>query len=122
MNEIKQLNRIAKRYENWLESGFSYSCDNISFHIEQLELAIATSRSSLEVTEEEISDWADAIQELSNVDDANNWLKKIELKIMTWYVNDKYDKALKYLYNLNSAMERVSKIVFRLKQISFFCR
>lgn len=121
MNEIKHLNRIARRYENWLESGSSYIRDNISFHVEQLELAIATVKRSLEVTEEEIIGWADAMQAVSEVDDANTWLQKIELKIMTWYVNYKYDKALKYLYDLNSAMEQLCKIASRLKQISFFC-
>lgn len=121
MNELKYLNRVALSYKNLIKNNSSKDLSKkIDFYIEQLESAIETAKRLEEINVGEIQEWAETIQTVYEVDDANTIIQKFELWIMKKFVEYKYDRALRYSYTLNGIVENFKQVLVRLNQIKAF--
>ena len=98
--------RLIKKYESG-KYRFNNDCD---FYIEQLGTAMNATDVGLEMIKGEVQDWAEAIQEVSEIDDADTWLKKIQCYFMMRKCMKQYVKSLEeqeYLIDIKKRLEKI---------------
>lgn len=120
MNEIKYLNLVARDYEIMLKKNPQRAKDELDFFIDQMNQAITQTKQLQETASDDIQNWAEAIQTVSEVDDANTWLQKLELKMMKRHVDKRYHQSLVYSKQVADVLERLEVISKRLYQIKAF--
>lgn len=112
--------RLVRKYEIGFEKNSARIFEEKDFHIEQLKIAISNAEEMLNCLGEEIADWAEALQEVYEVDDADTWWKKIELKIMKVYVNHKYSRVLDESKQVGEFCMKLKMFLNRLEILKAF--
>ena len=119
-NVIKELNREVNEYELLFQENFDEVRNDIDFHIEKLEELIKFADSALDKFSEEISKWAEIIQELYLDYEADTIFEKIELARLKRMANRKYAYFLDLSYETGEAKQRLEAILKRLTLLKVF--
>ena len=120
MQDSYGIVRLANKYERAFQKRFESIREERDYHIEQLKGIIEQANDALKLETEEIEMWADTMQEVYTVDDADTLIKKIQLFFMKKYVNHMYDKALRETRCLELGKEKLQKLLNRLLVLNAF--
>ena len=114
--------RLAKRYERRMEYCHEEMVRNLETHITQLREVMESVERSLDITYGELEGWASSIEAVYAVDEFNNFLERIELVFLKWYVNQRYSWTLKEATVTEDAKKRLKKVLNKLEVINSFRR
>ena len=120
MHDSYGIVRLANKYERIFEKEFENVRQEKEVHIERLKGIIEQADEALKIESEEFEVWSGTMEEVYSVDDAYTIIQKIEVVIMKWYVNYKYDKALKEIRCLRLGREKLKKLLNKLLIFSTF--
>lgn len=112
--------RLAKRYEMRMEYSHDEMVKNRSVHITQLREVIECIERSLDISYEELKNWACSIQAVCEVDEFDNIFQRIELVFLKMYVNSRYSRTLKEITVTEEAKKRLENILNKLEVLNAF--
>ena len=113
MSIARGFRRLARKYEMRMEYCHENMVENRDFHITQLREAIGCVNRALDISYEELGNWADSIQAVYEVDEFDNVFQRIELVFLKKFVNWRYSHTLKEIYIAEDAKKRLEKIKMR---------
>ena len=114
--------RLAKRYEIRMKYCHDEMVKNRATHIAQLREVMKCVEQSLEITYEELENWAGSIESVYAVDEFDNFFERIELVFLKWYVNFRYSRTLKEAEVTEEAKRRLQSVLNKLEVLNAFRR
>lgn len=120
MSAARGFVRLANRYEKKMQINHEEMVEKRDFHITQLREAIEAADKLLDICYGEFESWCDSMQSLYEVDEFDNFLEKIELVFLKWYVNHMYCKSVKEIQDTENAKKRLKKVQTTLEVLNAF--
>lgn len=118
MSDVYKITRVVINYEKLFETDFEKVRNEKEYYINNLKEVIGHVDEALKLKSEMLDEWKKTLEELCKVDDANTLWKKLQLSIMMFYTNIMCGKFQRETQNLQSAKERLEKLLHRLIVLS----
>ena len=122
MSVARGFLRLAKRYERQMEYCHEDMVKNRDSYITQLREVMKCIEQSLDITYEELENWAESIESVYAVDEFNNIFERIELVFLKWYVNTRYSWTVKEAEVTEEAKKRLKNVLNKLEVLNAFKR
>lgn len=122
MSVARGFARLARKYERRMERKHENMIKNRNFHITQLSEAIGCLEKSLEISYQELENWANSIQALAETDEFDNIFQRVELVFLKIFVNWMYNRTLKEITVAEDAKKRIKSVRSKLEVMNAFGR
>lgn len=122
MSVARGFLRLAKRYEIRMKYCRETMIEKKEFHTTQLREVMKCIERSLDISYEELENWASSIQSVYEVDEFDNIFERIELVFLKWYVNLRYSQTLKEVTITEEAKKRLQKVLNTFELLNAFRR
>ncbi len=122
MSEARGFLKLAQKYERRMRYCREEMIKNRDVYIPQLRGIIECAVQYLEITYGEMESWANTMQTVFAVDDANTWLQKIELWLMKKFVCYRYSQTIKEADIVETAKRQFESMLNTLEVMNAFRR
>lgn len=122
MSVARGFMRLARRYEIRMKYCREAMIEKKDFHITQLREVMKCIERFLDISYEELENWANSIQAVYEVDEFDNIFERIELVFLKRYVNWQYSRTLKEVTITEEAKKRLQKVLNTFELLNAFRR